>query len=149
MYIKNYDKDKKIIDVAIPLTNGTGKTRIKQRDILNQYGLPVATRTIPFNQKCYVEWQIGYDVIKKDADKARLTTLTDKTFIGANGAEKYLYELSEYIKLFYSWGVIDKQEIFDIKNESTAVKQTKFGLLIKNIQTKFIGTLNKQKKERC
>ena len=101
----------KEIRVAIPLTKGTDKTRIKKRSILNEYGVPVSTKTEPFTQSCYVEWQIGYDVITSDAEKLEKTTLKDQTFIGANGKEKTLYELSEYIKYFYDWKAVSKESL--------------------------------------
>ena len=113
MYIKEIKKDE--IKVAIPLTKGTEKTRIKRRSMLNEYGIPVSTKVIPFSQDCYVEWQIGYDVIKTDFNKLKNTTLKDYSFIGANGKEKTLYELSEYIKYFYDWDVISKGELNRIK----------------------------------
>ena len=103
------------ITVAIPLTKGTDKTRIKKRSILNEYGIPVSTKSEPFSQSCYVEWQIGYDVITSDAEKLEKTTLKDLRFIGANKKEKALYELSEYIKYFYDWNIVTRQELIDIK----------------------------------
>lgn len=103
------------IKVAIPLTKGTDKTRIKKRSILNEYGIPVSTKSEPFNQSCYVEWQIGYDVVTSDTEKLEKTTLQDLRFIGANGKEKALYELSEYIKYFYDWNIVTRQELVDIK----------------------------------
>lgn len=103
------------IIVTIPLTSSSGKIRIKERSVLNQYGIPVATKTKPFTQSCYVEWQIGYDVVTDDADKFSLTTLPNDKFIGANGKEKALYEMSEFIKYFYDWGMINRQRLQDIK----------------------------------
>lgn len=103
------------IKVAIPLTKGTDKTRIKKRSILNEYGIPVSTKSEPFNQSCYVEWQIGYDVVTSDTEKLEKTTLPDLRFIGVNGKEKALYELSEYIKYFYDWNIVTRQELVDIK----------------------------------
>ena len=91
------DNFKKEINVLIPLTVPTGKIRIKQRSILNEYGIPFASRTNNFTQSCYVEWQIGYDVIISDKEKLKESTLQNVNFIGANGKEKALYELSEYI----------------------------------------------------
>lgn len=126
MYIINKNQENKTIDVAIPLTNGTGKTRIKERSILNEYGIPVATKQKPFSQKCYIEWQIGYDVKIKDEEKAKLTTIKDLTFTGASGETKYLYELSEYIKYFYDWGVITKEELLSIKNYLHSLHQDKY-----------------------
>lgn len=114
MYIKEFGDQK--IKVAIPLTKGTEKTRIKKRSILNEYGVPVSTKSEKFTQSCYVEWQIGYDVVTSEADKLERTTLKNLRFIGANGKEKALYELSEYIKYFYDWGVVSKQSLLDVKN---------------------------------
>ena len=114
MYIKEIGKNE--IRVAIPLTKGTEKTRIKKRSILNEYGIPVSTKVEPFTQSCYVEWQIGYDVVKADVQKLEKTTLKNFSFIGANGKEKTLYELSEYIKYFYDWDIVSKKELIDIRN---------------------------------
>ena len=124
MYIKEISDRK--IKVAIPLTNGTGKTRIKKRSALNEYGLPVSTKTEAFTQNCYVEWQIGYDVIKSDSAKMERTSLKDLSFIGANGKEKTLYELSEYIKYFYDWGVVSKEALTEIKAYLSGLSEKDF-----------------------
>jgi hypothetical protein len=116
MFIEKIDNKSKQLFISIPLTNGTGKTRIKSRSYFNQYGIPVATRSQLFTQSCYVEWQIGYDVIKSEEEKLKLTTLQDFDFVGANGKHKTLYELSEYIYYFYKWNVIAKQDLESIKN---------------------------------
>ena len=114
MFIRKLDPANKEIIVSIPLTKGTEKTRIKKRSMTNEYGLPVATRTEAFTQNCYVEWQIGYDVITADEEKLQRTTIKDKLFIGANGKQKTLYELSEYIYYFYQWGIITRKDLEDV-----------------------------------
>lgn len=120
------DKINKKLFIQIPLTNGTGKTRIKQRSFFNQYGIPVSTRSVPFTQSCYVEWQIGYDVVKSDTEKLNLTTLKDFNFIGANGKNKTLYELSEYIYYFHKWNIITKKQLEDIKSFLSNLKEKDF-----------------------
>ena len=106
MFINNSNKS---IDISIPLTSTSGKTRIKQRNSIFGYGLPFASRQKPFNQKNYIEWQIGYDAVipknvnnfaKKDYKNFQNTTIKDIFFIGFNGKNKTLYELSEYIYYF-------------------------------------------------
>ena len=114
------------ITVAIPLTNVAGKIRIKKRNGMQEYGVPVATRQVPFSEECYIEWQIGYDVVKKDAAKAERTMLRDKTFVGANGEEKYLYELSEYIAYFYRRGLISREEITALAEQLSALTENDF-----------------------
>ena len=113
MYIKQFGDQQ--IKVAIPLTKGTDKTRIKKRSMLNEYGVPVSTKSEPFGQSCYVEWQIGYDVVTSDIEKLSKTTLNNLRFIGANGKEKALYELSEYVKYFYDWKIVTKEELTNIQ----------------------------------
>lgn len=116
MWINNIDANLKTLSIAIPLTKGTEKTRIKKRSFFNEYGLPVSTKTEPFSLACYVEWQIGYDVIISDEEKIERTTIKNKTFTGANGEDKTLYELSEYIYYFYNWGVVKSSELVKIKS---------------------------------
>lgn len=124
MFIKEIKKNE--IKVAIPLTKGTDKTRIKKRSILNEYGIPVSTKSEAFTQSCYVEWQIGYDVITSDTEKLEKTTLKDLRFIGANGKEKALYELSEYLKYFYDWKVISKESLTNIEKYLKQLSEDNF-----------------------
>jgi len=107
----------KKICVEIPLTATSGKIRIKHRSILNEYGVPVATRKTPFSQNDYVEWQIGYDVAVSDIEKLSQTTLRNMRFLGANGKTKALYELSEYVFYFFDWGVFSKNDLKKIAQE--------------------------------
>lgn len=106
----------KIISVNIPLTANSGKIRIKNRSILNEYGITFATKQTPFKLSNYVEWMIGYDVIKKDLKKLSETTLPETQFTGANTEIKALYELSEYVYYFKKWGVIKEEHLTDIEN---------------------------------
>lgn len=103
-------EDNKIY-VEIPLTSQSGKARVKIRNSFYEYGLPTATKQNPFSQKHYIEWQIGYDADKSDSDKMKLTSLKNTKFIGANGKNKALYELSEYLFYFTKWNIISIDEI--------------------------------------
>lgn len=112
------------VKIPLPLTSVTGKTRIKKRSSLSEYGIPVATKREPITEDCYIEWQIGYDVITSDKAKLKATTLSDLRFMGANGNEKALYELSEYIKIFYDWSLISKESLLAIKDHLLSLKDT-------------------------
>lgn len=103
-----FDKENRRILADIPLATHTGKIRIKSRNMFYEYGNPHATRSVPFNQNNYVEWQIGYDLEEK---KNYLSSLPEMTFIAYNGKKKALYELSEYLYYFYSWEMISSSEI--------------------------------------
>jgi hypothetical protein len=46
--------------IKLPLTNPTGKIRVKRRSKTSNYGIPIATRKISFTNEDYVEWQISY-----------------------------------------------------------------------------------------
>lgn len=109
MKIEEIDELNKKIKVAIPLTGQTSKTRVKSRDIW--YGYPVATRQKEFELNFYIEWQIGYDIVTSEKTKLELSTLQNKRFIGSNGKEKALYELSEYLYYFFKMDIITKDEI--------------------------------------
>ncbi len=107
-------EDKQTIEIPISLTAVSGKIRIKNRSMLNEYGTPVAAKKDGFSISNYVEWQIGYDVVKKETEKLAGSSLPETEFIGANGKPKALYELSEYIWYFYKWNVITRKELEDI-----------------------------------
>ena len=144
MWIKNLDKGNKKITVAIPLTRGKDKTRIKKRNFFNEYGIPVSTKSENFSQACYVEWQIVYDVIISDKDKLKLTTVKDLLFIGANGKEKTIYELSEYLFYFYQWGVISKNNLLEIKSFLVSLSEEDFIDNPKNFAIERSYPVNKQ-----
>ena len=114
------------IFVKIPLTEQSGKARVKIRNSFYEYGLPSATRQNPFTQKHYIEWQIGYDVDKSDKEKLDLSTCKDTEFIGANGKKKALYELSEFIYYFTKWGIISIDEISEMLSFLENIKQNEF-----------------------
>src|SRR3989338_5791642 len=104
------------IEVPILLTAVSGKIRVKNRSIVNEYGTPVAVKRDGFTLSNYVEWQIGYDVVKKEVEKLAESSLPDTEFIGANGKVKAFYELSEYIWYFYKWGIVSREDLEGIIN---------------------------------
>ncbi|WP_066388634.1 R.Pab1 family restriction endonuclease [Helicobacter himalayensis] len=124
MRIERLENNK--IFIELPLTTQSGKIRVKMRNSFYEYGIPTPTRQIPFSQKHYIEWQIGYDVDKNDKEKLALSTLQETHFIGANGKNKALYELSEYLYYFYQWKIITQQEISNLYEFLSNVKSDEF-----------------------
>jgi hypothetical protein len=123
MLINTLKPENKTITVDVPLTTTSGKTRVKQRNSMFDYGLPFASRTNPFNQNNYIEWQIGYDAtvprnvsnFKKEKFKNFVnTTLKENYFTGDNGNKKTLYELSEYLYYFVKWEVISEKTLREL-----------------------------------
>lgn len=102
--------DGKNLAVVLPMTQPTGKIRIKTRTFFGEYGNPIAARQEPLNQKCYIEWQIGYDMLatKDNIDK---TTLSDRTFDNYKDETKFAYELSEILFYSHELGLINDSDI--------------------------------------
>tara|TARA_Y100000310_G_C20658996_1_gene803598 strand:- start:209 stop:1009 length:801 start_codon:yes stop_codon:yes gene_type:complete len=134
MYIKKIDKEKKEILVAIPLTTTSGKTRVKERDNIYGYGIPFASRTKLFNQKNYIEWQIGYDAEKpNNLDNYKKTnfksyentTLKNVNFVAYNTKTKALYELSEYLYYLVDFKVVKLNELKELKSDIQRLSEDK------------------------
>jgi len=89
---------------------------------LNEYGTPVAVRRDGFALSNYVEWQISYDVVKKEVNKLAKSSLPETEFIGANGKIKALYELSEYIWYFHKWNIISKNDLKNVVDDLNSIK---------------------------
>ncbi|MCE2687057.1 MAG: R.Pab1 family restriction endonuclease [Rickettsiales bacterium] len=115
MFIKRVSPENQEIIVSIPLTTTSGKIRIKERDNIYGYGLPFASRSNKFNQRNYIEWQIGYD-IEVVSDKIKLTTLKNLNFTAYNTKKKALYELSEYLYYLATFNIIKINELESLKN---------------------------------
>jgi len=56
---KIFNRNEKLV-IELPLTNPTGKIRVKRRSKILNYGIPIATRKKNFTKDDYVEWQISY-----------------------------------------------------------------------------------------
>lgn len=122
MYIEKINKESQSLIVAIPLTTTSGKIRVKERDNIYGYGLPFPSRSKKFNQKNYIEWQIGYDIETK-SDKMNLTTLKEVNFFAYNDKKKALYELSEYLYYLTEFGVVSISQLSDLKDNIKTLKE--------------------------
>lgn len=110
------DEFAKQISVRVPLTEQSGKFRVKAREAVNEHGRPAATRQEAFTKNHYVEWQIGYDVAKSEREKFGLTSLNRLLFVGANGKTKAPYELGEFLHRFVKMGAIGRAELGELQN---------------------------------
>lgn len=111
-YIVNENKE---IELKISTSNH-GKFRFKNRKNKKSFGEIFATREVPFTEKAYLEWQIGYDVPAK-GDKASEAKFQDQTFVGSNGEKKYIAELSEIFYVAAKEQIISKNEIKNLLEE--------------------------------
>ena len=100
------------LKVMLPLTIAKGKVRLKERSFFARNGLPVFGRSQNITQTCYVEWQIGFDLLVNDKNKKK-TSLKRMTFNNNNGKPKWAYELSEILYYSAKMGMLSLEQIKD------------------------------------
>lgn len=79
------------IRVRLPLTDVTGKVRVKEKSSAG-FGLPVAPSKTALGKKHYLEWQIGYDT-----PNASSPCVVPEIKFLHNGETKYGHELAKII----------------------------------------------------
>jgi len=105
------------IRLLIPAKN-EGKFRFKKRDTSLDFGRSFSTREEVFDDRVYLEWQIGYDVPVADVEKGKKSTeLTSRSFIGSNGKRKYPYELSEVLLKSVQIGLLPREKMAELCDE--------------------------------
>jgi hypothetical protein len=75
--------------VGLPLTNPTGKIRVKRRAGEHDFGQPFSARQNPIDANCYIEWQIGYD-----NEKSTDPEVVKEIWYEKERKKKYAYELT-------------------------------------------------------
>ena len=102
--------------VILPMTKATGKIRLKRRNSFSEYGEPFAARQNKIGLTTYIEWQIGYDLIKNPENSTK-TSLSNMTFKNYRGETKYAYELSEIVYHAHQKGMLSDDEIKTLKQQ--------------------------------
>lgn len=117
---QNYTCVNGTIELTLPAAND-GKFRFKTREKDIAFGKTFATRQKVFNEKVYLEWQVGYDAMVEDVKSGKKQTrLTQATFIGSNGNEKYLYEFSEILYEGVKCRLISMKDLDKLQTEIAA-----------------------------
>ena len=120
---QNYICTNNAIEITFSAAND-GKFRFKTREGDTSFGKTFATRQKAFSEKVYLEWQIGYDAMVEDVKSGKkFSKLTQTTFIGSNGKEKYPYELSEILYESIKCGLISVKEIDKLQFEITSYQK--------------------------
>lgn len=114
-----YDSLKNELNVNLPLTQSSGKVRVKRRTFFADYGIPVAVRQTKIMCSDYVEWQIGYDFEKNDKSKK---SLLNSSFENYKNELKIPYELAEILKFSYDLKFLSNNEIICIYNKIKSYK---------------------------
>jgi len=124
MSVKKKKKDEKKLIISIPLTEHKGKIRVKRRQSMFEYGIPVSTRNrdFRFSQQDYIEWQISYD-LEDNPENSSKSSIPYIKFEDSKGRRKIPNELTEYFYHFLSWGVIKKDEVEQILDFMDTLKE--------------------------
>jgi len=93
------------VRVRLPLTDVTGKVRVKETSS-DGFGLPVAPSKTLLGNKHYLEWQIGYDLPNTNSP----TVIPEIKFV-RNGETKYGHELSKIIFEAVRLGIITTNDL--------------------------------------
>src|SRR5882672_9651780 len=93
------------IRVRLPLTDVTGKVRVKEKSS-DGFGLPVAPSKTLLGEKHYLEWQIGYDIPNTNSP-----SLVPQIKFIRNGETKYGHELSKIIFEAVRMGIISTNDL--------------------------------------
>jgi hypothetical protein len=93
------------IRVRLPLTDVTGKVRVKEKSS-DGFGLPVAPSKTVLGEKHYLEWQIGYDLPNTNSP----TVVPEIKFV-RNGETKYGHELSKIISEAVRLGILSTNDL--------------------------------------
>lgn len=102
------------VRVRLPLTDVTGKVRVKERTT-DGFGIPVAPSKTTLGKKNYLEWQIGYDLPGTNS-----ASVVPQIKFTRNGETKYGHELSKIIFESVRLGLLSTNQLL---NEITALKQ--------------------------
>lgn len=95
-----------------------GKFRLKKRENNIDFGESFSARNDLFDDKVYLEWQIGYDADVNDVKNLKKkTSLIEHHFVASSGKKKYLYELSELFFHAMHISLIDHNKIEELLDE--------------------------------
>lgn len=106
------------IIIGLPLTNPTGKIRVKKKDSKFDFGRPIATRQSAVDEKCYIEWQIGYD----NPHPREPGVINEVTFF-TRGERKFAFELSAMLYLGLVNGIFPTDVLQDLLSFAVSISK--------------------------
>jgi hypothetical protein len=93
------------VRVRLPLTDVTGKVRVKEMSP-DGFGVPVAPSRTVLGEKHYLEWQIGYDLPNTNSP-----SVVPQIHFQRNGEIKYGHELAKIILESVRLGLLSTNEL--------------------------------------
>lgn len=103
---KIFVENEKLI-IELPLTNPTGKIRVKRRERDSNYGLPIRPRQECFTVDDYVEWQISY-ASKNPPEETKV----EDVVINSN---QIGFELTKILYESIKLGIISSKDILELE----------------------------------
>lgn len=113
--------------VGLPLTNPTGKIRVKRKGDKFDFGHPIATRQSVMDDNCYIEWQIGYD----NPNPSEPGVIGGLDFF-TRDKHKFAFELSAILYTALVDGIYPTEVLIDLLSFANTVSD---GELIEEITT--------------
>ena len=108
------------IRVRLPLTDVTGKVRVKEKSS-DGFGLPVAPSKTLLGENHYLEWQIGYDIPNTNSP----SVVPEIKFI-RNGETKYGHEFSKIIFEAVRLGILSTNDLIREINSLKKIPPSEF-----------------------
>jgi hypothetical protein len=93
------------IRVRLPLTDVTGKVRVKEKSSAG-FGIPIAPSKTSLGEKDYLEWQIGYDIPNTNSP-----SVVPEIKFQRNSETKYGHELSKIIVESVRLGILSTNDL--------------------------------------
>lgn len=122
------------IRVRLPLTDVTGKVRVKEKNA-SGFSQPVAPSKTVLGRKDYLEWQIGYDVPDTNSP-----TIVPEIKFTRNGETKYGHELAKLIDESFRLGLLTTN---DLARELAALKAVAPGDFEENLPVEIETSTNR------
>ena len=108
------------IRVRLPLTDVTGKVRVKEMSP-DGFGIPVAPSKTVLDRNFYLEWQIGYDIPNTNSP-----SVVPQIQFTRKGETKYGHELSKIIFESVRLGILSTNDLLRELNSLKKIPATEF-----------------------
>jgi hypothetical protein len=108
------------IRVRLPLTDVTGKVRVKEKSS-DGFGLPIAPSKTVLGAKHYLEWQIGYDIPNTNSP-----TVVPEIKFTRKGETKYGHELAKIIFEAVRLGLLSTNDLIREIDSLKKIPPTEF-----------------------
>jgi hypothetical protein len=109
------------IVVGLPLTSHTGKIRVKRKEDRFAFGREVATRQSAIDERCYIEWQIGYD----NRTPYEQGVISKIVFFN-RGEQKFAFELSTILYMGLINNVFPTEVLKDLLSFANTLSDEEF-----------------------